>query len=30
MNKSIRDLRQEKFADVWLKKKHGILLLAPR
>jgi len=27
---SIRDVRQKEFADVWLKKKHGILLLAPR
>jgi superfamily II DNA or RNA helicase len=30
MSKSIRDLRQEEFAKVWLKNKHGILLLAPR
>jgi len=30
MSKSIRDLRQEEFAKVWLKSKHGILLLAPR
>ena len=30
MKKSIRDLRQEEFAKVWLKSKHGILLLAPR
>lgn len=27
---TIRDERQLEFADVWLKKKHGILLLAPR
>jgi len=27
---SLRDLRQEEFAKVWLKSKHGILLLAPR
>jgi superfamily II DNA or RNA helicase len=27
---TIRDKRQLEFADVWLKKKHGILLLAPR
>jgi superfamily II DNA or RNA helicase len=25
-----RDIRQEEFAKVWLKSKHGILLLAPR
>jgi superfamily II DNA or RNA helicase len=30
MKKSIRDIRQEEFAKVWLKSKHGILLLAPR
>jgi len=30
MSKSIRDIRQEEFAKVWLKNKHGILLLAPR
>ena len=27
---TIRDKRQKEFADVWLKEKHGILLLAPR
>ena len=27
---TIRDKRQKEFADVWMKKKHGILLLAPR
>jgi superfamily II DNA or RNA helicase len=27
---TIRDKRQAEFADVWIKKKHGILLLAPR
>ena len=30
MSKSIRDIRQEEFAKIWLKSKHGILLLAPR
>ena len=30
MSKSIRDVRQEEFAEVWLKSKHGILMLAPR
>ena len=27
---TIRDKRQAEFADIWVKKKHGILLLAPR
>jgi superfamily II DNA or RNA helicase len=27
---TIRDKRQKEFANVWLKEKHGILLLAPR
>lgn len=27
---TIRDKRQKEFADVWLKKKHGILNLCPR
>jgi len=30
MKESIRDVRQKEFADVWLKKKHGILNLCPR
>jgi superfamily II DNA or RNA helicase len=28
--KSIRDKRQQEFADIWLKEKHGILNLCPR
>ena len=28
--KSIRDIRQQEFADIWLKSKHGILNLCPR
>jgi superfamily II DNA or RNA helicase len=28
--KSIRDKRQQEFADIWLKSKHGILNLCPR
>jgi superfamily II DNA or RNA helicase len=28
--KSIRDRRQQEFADIWLKSKHGILNLCPR
>jgi hypothetical protein len=28
--KSIRDRRQQEFADIWLKEKHGILNLCPR
>lgn len=27
---TLRDKRQAEFADIWLKEKHGILLLAPR
>ena len=27
---TIRDTRQKEFAEVWLKSKHGILMLAPR
>ena len=28
--KSIRDKRQQEFADIWIKEKHGILNLCPR
>jgi superfamily II DNA or RNA helicase len=28
--KTLRDLRQEEFANIWLRKKRGILNLCPR